>query len=908
MLAGVLLLDASVLAQQPVDTPVFRSRVDLITLDVSAVDNEGRPVADLGPGEFTVKVDGKSRRVVSAQFIRVDGGVASAGASLTEAAVTTNTAVRPERRIMIAVDQSLIRPAALTPLLTTASAFVGRLRPEDFAGFVAFPEPGPRAGFTTDKARVREAMKGLVGNPRITHGRPLDMSLTEAITIDEKEKAFVTLQPGASYETVWPMLGPAFRRVLERGCNGLTIDDLRQDAAAFERCVRDAQAQAIQTQNEARVDQRISLQALERVLAGMAQIEGHKSMVLFSAGLLAEDPTLVDEVIRLAAAARTSITVIAVDRQRDEQDITKSSTLEDRSLELAGLDLIAERTGGRLVRASGGTGQGIFDRIERETSAWYSVAVEREKNDRDRQRLEVSVRRKGVSVRSNRMAVASAALLAARPPADRLREALGSGVPVQNLPVRIATFARRDPSTTGYRLHLAAEVGALRNATGEFSFGYTIVNATGQVVGGSVGRLQLVENPADKTERPHFETVLALDPGRYALRLGAVDAQGRLGVAVRAFDLPADTSQGLTSDLVVGDGPLLLPLVDPVVRSGRLGAYVELYPPESGADDLRVSLEIAASESTPALTSADLTVGGGGRPAWKTASGVIDVALEPGRYVARTTVRRGDQVVRVLARPFTLERTTRSLSASRGTPISDELRLQMTTYVGSLISSLAQIVAQEEFSLEDPSRRVTSDFLLVPYPGSPQDLLSFRDVIRVNGKDLPNREARLEQLFVQPWSAVIERARQIREASEAHVPSVFNPIYVLAFLQPGTHSRFQIVVKDADDAWPANVREVTLFEIVRPTLIRGGRRGTDDAPVEATVWIEEGTGRVLRGDMRIGTGRSAITTSTTFRTDARLQIAVPAEMRTRNPDGEATYSNLRRFSVQTDEVIEKDVR
>ena len=68
-------------------------------------------------------------------------------------------------RIIVAIDQTLITPGALAPLQRTASEFIGRLTPADYAGFVAFPEPGPRVDFTTDKARVRKALEGIIGQP-----------------------------------------------------------------------------------------------------------------------------------------------------------------------------------------------------------------------------------------------------------------------------------------------------------------------------------------------------------------------------------------------------------------------------------------------------------------------------------------------------------------------------------------------------------------------------------------------------------------------------------------------------------------------------------------------------------------------------------------------------------------------
>ena len=45
---------------------VFRGKVDLLTIDVSATDSRGRPVEDLKPGDFTIKVDGKPRAIASA--------------------------------------------------------------------------------------------------------------------------------------------------------------------------------------------------------------------------------------------------------------------------------------------------------------------------------------------------------------------------------------------------------------------------------------------------------------------------------------------------------------------------------------------------------------------------------------------------------------------------------------------------------------------------------------------------------------------------------------------------------------------------------------------------------------------------------------------------------------------------
>jgi hypothetical protein len=64
ILAGIALA-AGVLAQQP----VFRGGVDLIAVDVKIVDRKGDPVAGVRPDQFEVTVDGKPRRVVTAEFV-----------------------------------------------------------------------------------------------------------------------------------------------------------------------------------------------------------------------------------------------------------------------------------------------------------------------------------------------------------------------------------------------------------------------------------------------------------------------------------------------------------------------------------------------------------------------------------------------------------------------------------------------------------------------------------------------------------------------------------------------------------------------------------------------------------------------------------------------------------------------
>jgi len=107
-----------VIAQEPAapvpQGPTFRSGVDLISVDVGVVDARGNPVEDLRAAEFTVKIDGEVRRVVSAELVKVDVEAAKKTvADKSETFYTSNLTPPNGRQIVIAVDQVHIRPAAM---------------------------------------------------------------------------------------------------------------------------------------------------------------------------------------------------------------------------------------------------------------------------------------------------------------------------------------------------------------------------------------------------------------------------------------------------------------------------------------------------------------------------------------------------------------------------------------------------------------------------------------------------------------------------------------------------------------------------------------------------------------------------------------------------------------------------
>ena len=880
------LLAASVLVAATAATPssqVFRAGVDVVTVDVTVLDKDGRPVEDLRPGDFTVKIDGQTRRVVSAALQKADAARRQAVLA-PERFFSTNSAAVTGRKVMFDVDQVQLRPGALTPLLGAAHAFLDALTPYDLAALVAFPPPGPNVPFTTDKARVRDALRMELGTAAAAQPWALDfhISASEAVRISDRE---MTTAAGVA--------GPETARVLER--EGCPADILPPDS-----CVARIKNQATVTAQAARAEGRLSIAQLESLLDSLALVDGPKTLVLVSAGMFAEDANALRELVRRAARARTTIHVVVAEPRIGSADGgdqgPRNMTLYDRQHELEGLQEAAAGTGGGFYRP-GGNGAGVFKRIASEISASYVLGVEARPDDRTRDKASVEVKRKGVTVRAS-TSLAAALPRTPRPMEDALSDLLSSPASSAGIPLRVAPFFSRDAATGKLRVTVAADIGQPGASHAEFGIGYVLTSSSGEIVskGGATRTLT-----ASATEAARYDGSLVIDPGAYTLRFAVVDTEGRRGSVVRELQAaaPTDAAWGL-SDLFVSsvpDAASIRPAVEPHIEAGAVALYVEVYPPADSGRDWRVLFEIGEGEESPSLVTIAGDIGPGSRDPWRVARGRIETVLAPGRYVARARVQRGGVTTVLVARPFVVARGAAAPEAPpESSSYSPELPVRTAAYVSQFVEGLANVVAQEDFDLKKPVR---SDFLLVRYPGSDQELLAYRDVYQVDGDTLPGREDRLADLFVKPAGDIRERARQIVFDSEEHVPPMLNPLYALSFLQGHYQPRFRMTVTDAKAPWPAGVKVVSFVETVRPTLLRWGVYGDFDLPTRGKAWIEESTGRVFQTELEIGTGRDRPIVTTTFKLDERLQVMVPAEMRTRNPGGVAVYSNFRRFDVST---------
>ena len=189
----------------------------------------------------------------------------------------------------------------------------------------------------------------------------------------------------------------------------------------------------------------------------------------------------------------------------------------------------------------------------------------------------------------------------------------------------------------------------------------------------------------------------------------------------------------------------------------------------------------------------------------------------------------------------------------------------------------------------------------------------FRDVFRVNGRTVQDREDRLARLFNDPSGVSLAQAAAVAEESARFNigpvrRTINNPALVFEMVAPSHQSRL-FFSKSGDESMDGvRVWVINFSEQPGPTLVRSSRG--DYEPADGRIWVDPISGRLHRADVtiRLPDGGSRESISVTFREDPRLPFWVPGRMIERyegpgldRAGGEATYSDYRLFSVQTQE-------
>ena len=213
-----------------------------------------------------------------------------------------------------------------------------------------------------------------------------------------------------------------------------------------------------------------------------------------------------------------------------------------------------------------------------------------------------------------------------------------------------------------------------------------------------------------------------------------------------------------------------------------------------------------------------------------------------------------------------------------------------------------------------------SDLLLVQPPG--QMWIGYRDVAEVDGKPVRDRARRVEKLFLSGNTDAREQLQRIADESARHNlgPSrnINVPTFPLQMLRAGNVPRFEWTAESQkrEPTNPPGCTVVGFREVADPTIVKtnSGR----NVPMTGQFCIEPGTGRVWRATLEFKQPFENVDGAllVTFRTTTDPGVLVPDQAwewsRSSDPDwggraayveGRATYSNLRRFTVSSEEEL-----
>jgi hypothetical protein len=240
-------------------------------------------------------------------------------------------------------------------------------------------------------------------------------------------------------------------------------------------------------------------------------------------------------------------------------------------------------------------------------------------------------------------------------------------------------------------------------------------------------------------------------------------------------------------------------------------------------------------------------------------------------------------------------------------------------YLAEYERAVTAIVSEEDYFQRIPGegvgRRLRSDVLVVPQPGI--GWVGFRDVFEMDGRPVRDRDERLSRLFIRADPDALRQAKRIvDEGTRFNLNPLRGGGVSRTLNQPFMALKFLLLENQHRSAFRVDRRRTDrpASTVVLAFTERGKRRliaTPDDAAAQGVFWIDAATGRVNASKLTVSTGGLRAEFDVTFTDQPKLGLWLPSlmtesyTMERRNLttiEGRATYSNFRRFQVDTDFV------
>jgi VWFA-related protein len=617
-LLGLALLASAVLQQQSPPQTTIRSGVELLRLNVTAVDENGQPVRDLGPDDFSVEIDGKPRRVSFARFYGPDspGAAPSIPAAASPSSFVSNVGSAPGRVVVLVVDVESMHPGYEKLVLDTAGAMIDQLSPEDSAGLLVLPGGGVE--LTRDHRRVRDALRRLRG---FAASRPFQEHVISVAEAEAFQRGDVRVK----------------REVIERECaNPPTAVAQSSAPSGSLACPSQLEQQARAVLFEADRRIRSVLSTLTALNTRMKSFEAPKTLILLSAGL----PFRVEAMGRFrdlqkqAAESGTTTYIVQLDQpQTDASSPTGYGASVVKQDLHEGLATIAQVTEGTLS-AGVGPARGVFERIHTEIAHTYQLGVESLPSDADGKPHDVvvKVRRERVTVRSRRELIVSPEPRPALTPVRVLEQPTD----LAEAPLAAAAYTTRGDDETTLKVIVLVELLSAAPGAARPSYAFNVMKGDKPI-------FQTADEMVVEPGGARAVVAAQLAPGEYRLRVAAVDGGGRAGSVELPLEVALRQAGTLQfSTLLVGTAADQFAPASHFTPGSASAALLELYAADpSHFDSVTVDLEVRRAGEEAVLARGPLTVHKTPQPGRRIAEGAAPIgALPPGTYVVSAVVRK----------------------------------------------------------------------------------------------------------------------------------------------------------------------------------------------------------------------------------------------------------------------------
>lgn len=532
----------------PDEDDVVRITTNLVQIDVTVTDRDGRQVTDLRPEEFDVFEDGRQQPLTNFSYIGLNNGVASQPSAKAPAKPFDKNALpvppvrlRPEqvrRTFALVIDDFGMDFSSMYSARKALKKFVDvQMEPGDLVAILRTTSGvGALQQFTTNKKQLYAAIERIRWSPRMGN------SLTSFSFAGDKDEKGNTSEGGD--------------RTLADSAS--EMEDFREEMFKVG-----------------------ALAALEYITRGLKEIPGRKAVIVLTNGLPVGNVSNssnrilsgIDRLIELAN--RSSIVYYTIDSRGLE---TLNFTAADRGgwphdsgrllsamrsgsyNSQTGMHYLAEQTGGTFFGNNNDLSGGIKRAIE-DQKGYYLLAYRPEASTFDSKtgqhrfhKLTVKVKRPGLKVhtRSGFLGVADEKLLTTPKPAatrkEQLIHALNSPFSSGDVEVRLTSLFANNPTLGSYiRSLLYIDAAALKfkeTADGWHEAVVDVMAVTfdaGGLVVNEVNRTETVRAQGRTYERLLRDGLIYVinvplnRPGGYQLRLAVRDATTMLTGSANQF-------------------------------------------------------------------------------------------------------------------------------------------------------------------------------------------------------------------------------------------------------------------------------------------------------------------------------------------------------------------------------------